>query len=227
MSNVYGKAAQENPERVADGRSIPLRATRDGSLMLCDWFTTLALEGKCFGTNNGTASGAITFEEASAVSEEDLFLHVPASVVVIPLHINFALEDTGGLQTVWDVVAAVSSTGDAAVTGTGLTIRNMRTDLAGTLSACTATGVVTSNGTDTSAGNYYEFWRPDAGKFIDSFNTTVAPVSPLSYSWSMKNHSTVPPIIAGGGSLSAWFGGSTAVIGFCSLVWAELPSGAV
>lgn len=226
MSQLEGFVQQENPSRGSDGSAVGLRATRDGSLYSIDWYTALTLEGKVFGANSGTLSGAITYEEAYAAAEQDLFLHVPSSVVVIPIAIRFAVEDTAGAQSVFDCMAAVSSTGDSAVTGTALTIRNMRTDLAGTLSACTATAVVTSNGSDVSGGNYYEFWRPEAGAFADTFNANTAPVSPLTWNWSVAD-STVPPIVAGGGSVSAWFAATAALIGFSSLSWAELPEDAV
>src|SRR3990170_6247640 len=172
MSNIYGNIQQMSPARGSDGSAAFLRSTRDGALYVADWFTALLLEGRAFAVNQGTGTTPVAANATFSAAEQDLFIHVPASLAFIPIYLYMAMEDTGTAE-VTDSFAACSATGDAAVTGTALTVRGLRVDLP-VASGVTATGVITALGTDTNAGNYVEFWRPVAGFAADDFNGSAA-----------------------------------------------------
>ncbi len=224
MSNVYGQIQQMSPARGSDGSAAFLRCTRDGALYVADWFLALTLEGRAFACNSGIATTPVTLNATYATAEQDLFLHVPPSLAVIPVYLFTAAEDTGTAQVV-DLFAVASATGDAAVTGTALTEMSMRMD-APIASGVTATGVVTAAGTETEAGNFVEFWRPVAGFAADDFNGSAA-YTGIGYAHAWSAHNAVcPPVVAAGGSISL-FASYQAGIGFNGAVWVELPTSAV
>lgn len=223
MSNIRLLAAQTSAvTRGSEGQYVSARGLRDGALVSADWVQALIMEGKGYIVNNGVLTTPITFNATIAAAEQDLFLHVPDNTCVIPIYISVQFEDTGTAQ-VLDVLAIASSTGDSAVTGTALTKYNLRTDAPAT-SACTATGVVTSNGSTTYAGNFYEFWRPYAGFGEDAFNGSTGFVNSAiqGAEWSITK-SAVMPIVADGGSISV-YAAAQAGTGFITLAWIELPS---
>ncbi len=215
--------SQVNSPAVAgesDYRSV--NGTRDGAIYSADYWTQLALEGRVYVVNVGTGTSPTTFNATYSAAEPDLWIHVPTGTAIIPIYLAVGFEDTGTAQ-VMDVLGMVSSTGDSAVTGTALTIKNSRTD-APNASVCTASAVVTAAGTDPHAGNFYEFWRPYAGFGEDAFNGSTGWVNNMIHgtSWSVRQAAQVP-IVANGGSLAVYAAGQAAT-GFIVAAWAEVPS---
>ncbi len=215
-------AVSSVPRLTADNQWLAAHGLRDGAIVGAPWLTALALEGRVFGVNIGTGTSPTTFNATYAAAEPDLWVHVPSGTTIIPVYLEVCFEDTGTAQ-VMDVVAVASATGDSAVTGTALTIRNMRMD-APISSGCTATAVVTAAGTSPLSGNHVEFWRPYAGFGEDAFNGSTGWVNAAIHGarWTV-NESQVPPIITGAGSLAVYASGQAAT-GFITAVWAELPS---
>lgn len=225
MSDLRARAGQTGPRRVTDGKPIELRATRDGTPFTADWYTALALEGKCYAINHGVATTPVAVTAGLTVAKPDVFVHVPDNIVAIPVSMYIAVEDTLAAGAVTDVLGLASSTGDAAVTGTSLTIMNVRTD-APSASSCTATGTITANGTDPYSGNYFEFWRPAGGAQIDSA-TAGAGFYNYAWTWSALDDGG-SPIIVGVGSLSLYCANAAgAQTIFSGAMWAELPENAV
>ena len=134
------------------------------------------------------------------------------------------MEDSG-TALVQDILAAVSDNGDSSVTGTALTVYNLRSD-APFSSACTATAVVTSGGTTHLAGNRVEFWRPTAGFAEDGFNGSTAWVNNKMHGMEWSARTSIPPVIAPLGALSIYVG-AQAGTGFIEVIYAELPSNAI
>lgn len=206
----------------SDGVDVQLRALRDGALITAPWYFALVAEGRVFGCNVGTGSTPVTMNAAYAAGEQDLYTYVPTPTCIIPLEIQIATEDSG-TALAQDVLAAYSSNGDSAVTGTAITAYNYRTN-ASLNSACTVTSVVTSNGTTHLGGDdFLEFWRPYAGFGEDAFNSSTGWVNNQMHGVSWSAMQRVPPIIGGSaaGALSLYLG-SQAGIGFFVQVWAEL-----
>ena len=225
MSDLRARAGQTGPRRISDGNPIELRSTRDGSPFTADWYTALALEGRCFALNHGIATTPVAVNDVFAAAEQDIFINVPDTVAIIPVSIYIAIEDTLAAGAVQDIAAVASSVTDATVTGTTLTIMNVRTD-APLSSSCYARGTVTGAGTTPYTGNYYEFWRPAAGAQIDSA-TAGAGFYDYGWQWSAIDNA-LSPIIVGTGSLSIYCANAAgAQTIFSGVIWAELPESAI
>ncbi|MBK9021635.1 MAG: hypothetical protein IPL72_17280 [Sulfuritalea sp.] len=211
------------PRRVSSDTGSPsgVHSTRDSALIAADWWMARAIEGRMFGVDTATGTTPDTFNATYAAAEPDLYIYVPANTAIMPVYISVGFEDTGTAQ-VLDVFAIATSTGDSAVTGTTETINSLHMG-APLSSGCTATSVVTSNGTAPESGNYFEFWRPYMGFGEDAFNGSTGFVNEKIHgvSWSAKE-TGVYPIIPGGGALAIYASGQAAT-GFITCVFVELP----
>lgn len=219
MADVRYITAQSTPSvKSSDGDYLALQGTRDGALFSADWFLARAMEGRMFGVNIGAGTTPVTGNGALVTTTPDLHLYVPTTVAVIPAQIVVKYEAIG-TESEMEVVALASKTADSAVTGTALTIYNMRMD-APVASLCTATRTVTAGLTDPAAGNRLEFFR--AGHpLADTPATTENDRNEHVYKWAAMTNG-VPPIIYGDGSLSLW-AASQAATHFIFFSWVELP----
>lgn len=226
MSASFGNAQQTSPTLVGEGDQRQIRLTRDGALVGMDWIQAAVMQGIVHTAGSGTGSTPVATNAAYAAGEPDLYLYVPAGTVVIPLSIMVCMEDTGTIDA-GDCLAGYSSNGDGAVTGTALTIYNYKT-LASPASSCTATGVVTSNGTTHLGGtDFAEFWRPWAsGRVPDHFAAAAAvnqvgDSGPNGAHWSAKN--SPAPVVGSAGTDCALsvFASFQAGVGYVQIVWAE------
>lgn len=209
----------------ADGKNKALWGARDGSLVGMDWYTALALEGRCFIVNVASASSPTTFNATYAAAEPDLYIYIPSGTTVIPVYLEIGFEDTGTAQ-VMDVLALASDTEDADLSFTATTSHtpvNLRLDQPYS-SACTVGSVITAGLTDPNAGNYYEFWRPYMGFAEDAFNSSTSWGVDIFHgvSWSAAE-ATVPPIAVGKGCIAV-YAAAQGGKGYITAIWAELPS---
>lgn len=230
MATIVAVSAQTTSvTRVTEGQTRQVRLMRDGAMVGMDWVQAAVAEGRVHGVNTGTGTAPTTLNPIFGDALQDLYIYVPAGTVIIPLDIQVAMEDTGTILPI-DTLAGYSSNGDAAVTGTVLTVYNYKT-LASPATSVTATGVVTSNGTTHEGGtDFLEFWRPYAGFAND--HATAQPVNmegeagPNGAHWSAKDR--VAPIVGTEGTDCALsiFAGAQAGIGFITAIWAEFPASA-
>lgn len=211
----------------SDGTLEKLWAARDGSLVGMDWYTALAMEGRCFIVDTATGTTPDSLNASYTAAKPDLYVYVPDGTTVVPLYIEVGFEDTGTAQ-VMDVMALASDTEDAdlSITGTAEIPVNMRLDQPHA-SACTVYSVVTANLTDPHSGNYYEFWRPYMGFAEDGFNGTTSWGVPIFHGarWSAKK-ATLPPVVPGKGCVAVWASAQGGT-GFITMIWAELPSNCI
>lgn len=221
MSDIRYLSATSSVTRVsADQAYLGVQGTRDGAIFTADWFMARALEGRMFSANSGVDTTPATHAGVYDANGPDYHIHVPAGTLIVPCYIGVKYEAIG-TESEMEVIALASSTGDSSVTGTGLTIMNMRMD-APVASLCTATGAVAAAGvTDPNAGNFIEFWR--AGHpLADTPATGENDRAEHVYEWK-SGEMGFAPVIPGAGSLSVYATGQAAT-GFITVVWVEVPS---
>lgn len=228
MAGIFVKAAQTTPGSVSNTKETQLRGLLDGTVITMDQYQAYVAEGIVHGAQTGTGTTPDTLNPVYGDALQDFYLYIPAGTVIMPLQISIALEDTGTALAM-DVLAAYSSNGDSAVTGTALTVYNYKT-LASPSTNCTATAVVTSGGTTHEGGtDFLEFWRPYAGFGEDAFNGSTAHTGGGQYApggahWSAKQFPA--PLIGDSGTACALsiFAGTQAGIGFITVIWAEFTA---
>jgi hypothetical protein len=228
MASIVGSAQQTSPTVAGEGSQRQVRLMRDGATVGMDWIQAAVAQGVVHTAGTGTGTSPTTLNPVYGDALQDFYLYVPAGTVIVPLFIGVALEDTGTILGI-DTLAAYSSNGDGAVTGSALTVYNFKT-LASPATACIATAVVTSGGTTHLAGtDFAEFWRPYAGLIPDHFASAAtinieAESGPNGAHWSAKDYPA--PMVGSAGTDCALsvFAGAQAGIGFITVVWAEYPA---
>lgn len=203
-----------SPERsTADAVYKALRALRDGTLSVADFFMVCALEGVMGHADVGSGTTPVTFKTGFTAAQPELAVDVDEGYVLIPACIQVHLEDSAGTDN--EIVAQASKgTKIGAGTSTAITTRNANTGL----TAPAGVSVYSAySGNGTAPTTPAEFWRTGYA-FAD---TTVGPVK--VWQWSPALYA--PVIIKGPGALALYVGATTtAPAGYVKCSYVVVPS---
>lgn len=200
-----------------DDQWMALRGTRDGSAFTADWLMALALEGRMFVVNLGTATTPIDLAKTAYDADQpQLVVDVPVNTTIVPVYLEIYLEDSAGTNT--EAVWSVSTGAIGAGTSTALTPASSKVD--GDISTtCSVYSVYTGNGTAPVAGfEFARFGYPHA-------DATTDPAK--KFMWSLYQSSIVPVIVGTGALVLHADGTTTAPAGFVTAAWVEFPSNQV
>lgn len=221
MAHTFLNAQQLNPARVAEGKDIEQRATRDGAGYTIPWLQALSLEGRLFGVQFGSANKDIvtvgTFGAgATDLDEFDMLCQVPATVGVIPVYfkVGYVALGTGVQHTslVWGNTGIINATNIACVP------YNMRPG-SSNVSACTVNGLGNDAGTAMVVdGVIFQ----EASTALTGVDATVAQ---LGYEWNVETASYLPVIegLTSPARIIAAFASAVGGTGFLNYIWVELP----
>ena len=197
-----------------------LRGGRDGALFTADWIQALAMEGRVFCANAGSATTPITFGAGSIdTTEPDFALNVPAGTTVIPIEIRVKME-TYGTTLLFETMAAVGSGGTLG-TDADITITSLRTD-APITTTCNA-GAASAADAVYMTTNVSEFWRDGLGLAVTVAAADDDSTNQLeTFIWNI-NTAAAPPVLVGAAQLMV-FASAQAGTGFITCIYAEVPS---
>ncbi len=229
MADFGGITQVSSSERAAnDAALVGLKLQRDGALFTSAWTMGLAMEGRVFVGNLGTATAPATFSDSDTISttEVDFDLLVPPGTVVIPLEIR-VYNEAYGTSLQFECMAS-TGTGGSQTSGTTVTPRNLRAD-APHASVCDVRGATASGGTYMDA-NVAEFWRDGQQFAITKTAGAVATTAadPYIHIWRWSD-ALLPPILYSTSAESRLtvFASSQVGTGFITVIWAELPQQAI
>ena len=213
----------------ADNVATPFRAQRDGALFTSDWTLGLAMEGRVYVGNAGTASDTVTFGAGTIdTTEPDFDLSIPAGTLAIPLEIRIYMERYDTSNTQFECMASVGTGGSQGATTTSVNARNIRADAPNT-SLATAVAASSSDAVYMTS-NVAEFWRDGQQATITKTgaSATVSSQDPVLFIWRYSD-SLVAPIMYSSSVVSRLnvFASSVAGTGFITVTWAELPDTAI
>lgn len=223
VTNVSAGERTDNDTALAT-----LKLHRDGALFTSAWTMGLAMEGRVYVGNLGTATGPATFSDSDTISttEVDFDLLVPPGTVVLPLEIR-VYNEAYGTALQFECMAS-TGTGGVQAAGTTVTPRNLRAD-APHASVCDVRGATASGGTYMTA-NVAEFWRDGQQFAITKTDGAVAltAADPYIHIWRWSD-ALVPPILYSSTAESRLtvFASSQVGTGFITVIWAELPQQAI
>lgn len=214
------QAQVEDLTYVSDGAVVALRAFRDGSPIVMPWVQALVLEGRVHQVTVGSLTTPVGDGTVMVLARPMLTVGAPAGISMIPLSVRISLLnqllDTDGdeCEAMISIDRISQITGGAA---TAEVIFNLRTDKTSS-SQVLARSVYTADATPT----------PVLGIELAHLQRRgdIQGVAATSY-WTEANLIYDPetkPIIVGPGTLLEHHGGTTAVLGFVSAVWAEFSS---
>lgn len=216
MAQIKGNARQTTSvEQRGEGVEVYLRMLRDGTVGVADLIALWSLEGRVFTVNEGTGTTASTFGAGTLdLTEQDIHVAVPSSVVIIPLEVDVHFDTLGAAQIV--EVCMQKGTGSVAA-GTARTPKSSNENAAIT-SACTVTGSCTTGTAFTTVDE--EIWHDGIPLGI-----TIATVGQVRvpHKFSYRAMASGVLQVVGPSEQLAIFASAQAGVGFITLKYAELP----
>ena len=114
---LTGIVAQDSVQAGAEGREIRCKANKMGNLIVQDFYTQMAIEGRIFQVKFGTITTAITGDIALTSTAAEMCVDAAVGQTVIPVYLNVSCEVKGTTlpQCTAKSVGAVSTVGDVFV----------------------------------------------------------------------------------------------------------------
>jgi len=206
------------PERTGEiSRGKPW-AARDGAAIDMDWRQALAIEGRVFCFNLGNVTTAVA-GKAADIEQPQIAIRnqVNSGVAMIPLEAHIYCEDAAG-ATVELIVGCASIDIGVGTSNVGNTyVQNMKSGCGG--SSVNVAYTYSGAGTGAVWGtNYWELQR--TGTLYDI--TVDEALEP-----ELHYMPAVSPILVPPSTFYLFWGGAASSTGFATVIWAEIPLGAI
>lgn len=227
MSDIRGFVSH-NPAITSDGGVSRLRMSNVGQLFVADWKSELVLEGRVFHMTVGTmaAGGNITLitggGNGTTIDQDqpEFGVSVPSGTDLIPIEIHVSCQldmdadgEEGNIIVTYDNGTAYA--GDGSVTSE--TPVNLLGD-SGQSSVATAFSAATGDITDPTVSGILAF-ETIQGSDNGTAGNLAFPKLSLHYEPSF------PFVLRGPSAFYGYWGGTAALPGIASVIWAEVPSG--
>jgi hypothetical protein len=215
---LSGRKAISPLRESADGADGKVWLGRDGALVIKDWYTAMAEEGRVFNIALATPDTTMTGDVGYVVTSPGIAAVVPEGTVMIPVHLDVCFEDAAGTD---NYIIVGCDEGDLGLSG-GTAVsacNNLRTDNphASAISTKLACDTAAIAMTDPGASERTLFTYVNA--FADA---TTSP--PIQVVWEPRT----PPVLVGPSTFYVYiYATSTAPEFSFSLQWVELPKNAV
>jgi len=194
----------------------PLAQSPRGTLITINEYMQWVEAGHIFAASIGEGGTKVDFAEVAYDADQPQFaLDVPAGTTVIPLKVQFVLEEMAGTDNTF--ILATSSGLIAAGTSTAnTTAQNMNTSAVSTRTTNTTfRQLYTGNG--TAPANSAEFWMHEEP-------LAVSAESHPKIEWNVMT-GDLPPVIVGPAALVGYvFATTDGPEGHAKLIWAEFES---
>jgi hypothetical protein len=192
---IFRTFVQQDAYRVgAEGGAVAVRANPRGEVVVPDWYTQLALDGRVYNISTSVQeTGDLLGETAPGTNNVNpsILVDVPTGTTIIPIELTVMAEGTGTSGD-WAVIRmSTDDTTRYSSGGASITPINMRKDDPNTSSVSAyhgGTQVVASANTDDDTLWYSSY---DQGAFGAAGNKVQ--------SWSARNG--VPPVLIGPAAL--------------------------
>lgn len=180
------KVGQASPETNSEGVWADLKGNRRGEVCIVDFWTEMALEGRCYHVRAGTISVAITGDEAITSTDAEMCVDSAAGVTFLPYEVMITWNNLGGDG----LECAAKSVGTASNGGTpfvplplyagGIAARS-------TARVQTAGLVLVAAETDTTTRQHFHYSQ----EFVSDDDSEAEPWNPVIW------HPKLPPVCKG------------------------------
>lgn len=212
MATLYAHVEQDGISTAGEGTDVQVKASKMGYQITQDFYTQMAVEGRCFNVRAGTLSVPLVGDVLITDTAAEMCADATAGLTIIPVYcnINFNLAAATLFETAGKSVATVSSAGTAFVplplySGGTPALTTARVQAAG---AVTVTAEVA-----TTTPRHFAWGHPIA-----------AGAWPTTYDWEPR----VPPVLNGPRCFYIQIAGDTTGPSyFASFDYIELPTTAV
>ncbi|MFA5377153.1 MAG: hypothetical protein WC455_15485 [Dehalococcoidia bacterium] len=215
MANVKALVKQSSVARGTEGNFEYIRAINDGSLVTVPWIQSLALEGRIFTANFGSATSPATLDASYAATDPDVSMDIPSGTSIIPLKVAVHFEAYGTIA-VCETYTVCSKTLAAKSAGTQVVPANYNTGSAIGSSCLFYTAPTVTDPNTTGSFELFRFLQQNA------ITQAVNESTDYQFTWSIGDVGFAP-VLKGPSSMTTW-ATSQAATGYIYYVWAEFPS---
>ena len=141
MSDIRGWVAQDTVYAADEGTRIGVKTSKMGHLVLIDWFTQMALEGRAYHVRAGTLSVPLVGDAPLADQSAEMCADCTLGTTIVPAYVNVSVNlGTGTLhEYAAKSIGSVSTAGTAFVPlpvmiGGAVATTTARVDAAGAVS---------------------------------------------------------------------------------------------
>lgn len=206
------------PERTGEVSRGKPWAARDGAAIDMDWRQALVIEGRVFCFNLGNVTTSVAGKAADIQQPQVAIRNqVSSGVAMIPIEAHIYCEDTVSTATELVVACASIDIGAGTASAGNAYVQNMKSGCGGS----SVTVQYTYSGAGTAAvwgTNYWELQRTGALYNIAD-DDTLEP--------ELHYMPAVSPILVPPSTFYLFWGGADSVTAYASVIWAEIPLGAI
>ena len=114
MSDIRGYVAQDTLGAADEGTRVGLKASKRGELIVIDWYTQMATEGRAYQVRAGTITTPLVGDVVITDSAAEMCADATSGTTIVPVYVNIAIRlGTGTLHEY-----AAKSTGSVSTAGT-------------------------------------------------------------------------------------------------------------
>lgn len=216
-----------------DGRAVSVQGNRaSGALVVMHEIDSLIEQGFGYHAEVGNLTTGITGGGAGTIFDLDqpeLVIGIPSGTVVMPIHfiVVGVLPVLVADNDEWEAIVCVDTssgygkTAGADGTSTTETVFNLRTDLANNRSLCEVRSAFTADMTTDGTND------PVLDMTLDRVNLSgdlQSAVGTTLLGLKLDYQPRFPPRIAGPATILVYWGGTSAITGYCSARWVEYSS---
>lgn len=117
-SNIQALVEQDSIGATGEGTYRPIKVNKMGFLVTVDFYTQMAIEGRCYQARAGTVATGLAADSTLTDTAAQMCVDAPTGTTIIPAEIGLAMLDvaTGtNLQAALKAVGAASTAGTAFV----------------------------------------------------------------------------------------------------------------
>ena len=208
---LQGLVTQDALRAMGEGLYGDVKMTKRGELVLCDWFTEMALEGRVFQIKAGTITVPLVGDQPHETLKAEFCADCPSGTTMIPVYMHMACQVATGTHREYQL----KSVGAQATAGTAFPPLPLY--MGGGASQCT--GRVTAAGGVTVAADAVTTTRMHF--YAGSMIAQAAGAEESTWVWQPR----CPPIDTGPASCYAQISAvTTGPSYFASLDFIELPT---
>lgn len=217
--NLKVLARQDSLPAPAEGVALDVRANKMGQLVVMDFYTQMAIEGRCYQVRAGTVATGLAADSTLTDQASQMCVDAALGTTIIPCSLRLALRDVATATTLQAAMKAVGTVSTSGTVFVPLPLLQGGPAAVSTARAATDGGVAVAAETTTTTRRLWEF------EALQTQSATVLAVGALGTIASAAYRPILPYIGAGPACVYVQIASTTGfTLHFGALDYIELPT---
>ncbi len=221
MSQLFAAVNDANLQGATDGSVIAVQSTKRGELRVQDFWTQMALQGRCYQIANGNIATGVAMANAIQSAKAEASVDALAGTTIIPAAFTMSADDIATALTVKVRIAAVGAVSSAGTAATPLPMLQGGVAGAATARVANNAGVTVTAETLLITRQLFNWANVETETPTTDKNAALVSLSTAAALWAPKT----PYVGKGPACIYLAAGAGTAFpLYFFSLTYVELPT---